>query len=31
MYLLENKVVIKIGNYLNIRPGSIAYTLEREA
>uniref|UniRef100_A0A6C0IA65 GIY-YIG domain-containing protein n=1 Tax=viral metagenome TaxID=1070528 RepID=A0A6C0IA65_9ZZZZ len=29
MYLLENKDVIEIGNYLNISPGSIAYTLEK--
>jgi predicted GIY-YIG superfamily endonuclease len=29
MYLLENKDVIEIGNYLNISPGSISYTLEK--
>jgi predicted GIY-YIG superfamily endonuclease len=29
MYVLENKDVIEIGNYLNISPGSIAYTLEK--
>lgn len=29
MYVIENKDVIEIGNYLNISPGSIAYTLEK--
>jgi predicted GIY-YIG superfamily endonuclease len=29
MYLLENKDIIEIGNYLNKSPGSIAYSLER--
>jgi len=29
MYVLENKDVIEIGNYLNTSPGSIAYTLEK--
>lgn len=28
MYILENKDIIEIGNYLNKSPGSIAYSLE---
>lgn len=29
MYLLENKDIIEIGNFLNRTPGSIAYSLEK--
>ena len=29
MYVIENKDVIEIGNYLNRSPGSIAYSLEK--